>query len=72
MDTLELVPKSFDLSEYQHVPLIYAFDVKFDGCRHARLVANGKVTIDPIEHDMWSGIVNTESVRTAMFLAMLK
>ena len=71
MDTFELMPEGFDLDGYQYVPLIYAWDVKFDGRRRARLVANGKVTIGPPEEDVWSGVVNTDSVRTAMFLAML-
>jgi hypothetical protein len=71
METFTLVPDGFDLKGYQYVPLIYAFDVKFDGRRRARLVANGKVTIGPPESEVWSGVVNTETVRTAMFLAML-
>ena len=67
LDTFELMPDGFDLNGYQYVPLIYAWDVKFDGRRRARLVANGKVTIGPPEEEIWSGVVNTESVRTAMF-----
>eukprot|EP00957_Ditylum_brightwellii_P098690 7517655-Ditylum_brightwellii.AAC.1 len=71
MDTFELMPEGFDLTGYQYVPLIYAFDIKFDGQRHAQLVANGKVTIGPPEEEVWLGVVNTETVRTVMFLAML-
>eukprot|EP00957_Ditylum_brightwellii_P198017 15086987-Ditylum_brightwellii.AAC.1 len=37
----------------------------------AHLVANSKVTIRPPEGDVWYGVVNTISVYTAMFLAML-
>eukprot|EP00957_Ditylum_brightwellii_P198551 15132468-Ditylum_brightwellii.AAC.1 len=55
----------------QYDSLIYAWDVKFDDRRRARLVANGIVTIGPPEVDVWSGVVNTKSVCTAMFLAML-
>eukprot|EP00957_Ditylum_brightwellii_P111977 8539299-Ditylum_brightwellii.AAC.1 len=71
MNTFELMEDGFDLAGYQFVPLIYAWGIKFDGRHRARLVANGKVTIGPPEEDVWSGVVNTESVRTAMFLAML-
>lgn len=45
--------------------------MKFDGRRRERLVANGKVNIIPLEEKVWSGIGNTESVRTAMCLGML-
>eukprot|EP00957_Ditylum_brightwellii_P121849 9292221-Ditylum_brightwellii.AAC.1 len=51
MDTFELIPDAFDLAGYQYVPLIYAWDVKFDGRRRAKLVANGKVTIGPPESE---------------------
>eukprot|EP00957_Ditylum_brightwellii_P105019 8004570-Ditylum_brightwellii.AAC.1 len=61
MDTFELMPENFDLTGYQYVLLIYAWDVKFDGRRRARLVANGKVTINQPEEDVWSGVVNMES-----------
>eukprot|EP00957_Ditylum_brightwellii_P015590 1175257-Ditylum_brightwellii.AAC.1 len=44
MDTFELMPGNFDLTGYQYGLLIYDWDVKFDGRRRARLVANGKVT----------------------------
>ena len=71
MKTFEIMPDNFDLTGYQYVPLIYAWDVKYDGRRRARLVANGKVTIGPPEAEVWSGVVSTEAVRTAMFLAML-
>eukprot|EP00957_Ditylum_brightwellii_P005975 452510-Ditylum_brightwellii.AAC.1 len=55
MVTFELMLQNFDLTGYQYVPLFYAWDVKFDGRRRARLVANGKVTIGPPEEDIWSG-----------------
>ena len=71
LNTFEIPREGFDLSEYQYVPLIYAWDVKFDGRRKARLVANGKVTIGPPESDVWSGVVNIESVRIILFLAKL-
>eukprot|EP00957_Ditylum_brightwellii_P051185 3880314-Ditylum_brightwellii.AAC.1 len=55
MATFELMPENFNLTGYQYVPLIYTWDVKFDGTRRAYLVANGKVTIKPPEEDVWSG-----------------
>ena len=45
LDSFELMPDSFDLNGNQYVPLIYTWDVKVDGRRRARLVANEKVTI---------------------------
>jgi hypothetical protein len=71
MDTFALVPDGFNLEEYQFVPLIYAFDIKFDGRRKAGLVANDSVTIGPPESEIWSGVVSTETVGLAMFIAML-
>eukprot|EP00957_Ditylum_brightwellii_P075878 5766818-Ditylum_brightwellii.AAC.1 len=71
MATFELIQDGFDLSGYQCVPLIYAFDVKFDGRRCAHLVANGKVTIRPPEEEVWPGVVNNKSVKTTIFLTML-
>ena len=71
MKTFVIIPDNFDLTGYQYVPLIYAWDVKFDGRKWARLVANGKITMGPPKAEVWSGVVSTESVRTAIFLAML-
>eukprot|EP00957_Ditylum_brightwellii_P068608 5208972-Ditylum_brightwellii.AAC.1 len=51
MDTFELMLDNFNLTGYQYVPLIYAWNVKFDDRKRARLVANGKVTIGPPEED---------------------
>ena len=71
LDAFEWMTEDFDLSGYQYIPLIYAWDLKFDGIRHVRLVTNGKVTIGQPEEEEWSGVGNTESVRTAMCLGML-
>mmetsp|Transcript_38133 Transcript_38133/g.53719 ORF Transcript_38133/g.53719 Transcript_38133/m.53719 type:complete len:150 (-) Transcript_38133:355-804(-) len=49
----KIMPKNFDLEGYQHVPLIYTFDAKFDGRRRARLVGNGKRTIGPLASEIW-------------------
>eukprot|EP00957_Ditylum_brightwellii_P034748 2633893-Ditylum_brightwellii.AAC.1 len=54
MDTFELKPDRFDLTGYQYVPLIYAWGVNYDGRRRVRLVANGKVTIGPLESEQTS------------------
>eukprot|EP00957_Ditylum_brightwellii_P197138 15019828-Ditylum_brightwellii.AAC.1 len=62
MAIFKLMPENFDLTGYQYVLLIYAWDVKFNGRRRAHLVENGKVIIAPPEEDVWSGVVNTESV----------
>eukprot|EP00957_Ditylum_brightwellii_P165070 12567664-Ditylum_brightwellii.AAC.1 len=59
MEMFILVPENFDLTGHQFVPLIYAFGIKFDGRRRARLVANGKVTTGPPEAEVWSGVVDT-------------
>ena len=56
-----------DLSDYQYIPLLWAFAVKYDGRRRARLVAGGHVT-DDLEYDIYSGNVDLETVRIA-FLA---
>eukprot|EP00957_Ditylum_brightwellii_P199880 15237655-Ditylum_brightwellii.AAC.1 len=53
--TFELMPENFNLTGHQYAPLIYAWDVKFDGRRRARFVANGKVTIGLPEENVWSG-----------------
>eukprot|EP00957_Ditylum_brightwellii_P094378 7186216-Ditylum_brightwellii.AAC.1 len=63
-----IMPDGFDLTWYQYVSLIYAWGVKYNGQRRARLVAIGKVTIGPLESEAWSGVVNTESVRTVMLI----
>eukprot|EP00957_Ditylum_brightwellii_P146656 11163600-Ditylum_brightwellii.AAC.1 len=60
MATFELMLGNFDLIGYQYVPLIYTWNVKFDGKRSACLAANGKVTIRSPEEDVWSGVVNKE------------
>eukprot|EP00957_Ditylum_brightwellii_P102781 7832712-Ditylum_brightwellii.AAC.2 len=52
MDAFELIPENFDLTGYQYVPLIFVWDIKFDGRRRVCLVANRKVTIGPPEEDV--------------------
>ncbi len=50
---------------YQQIPLIWTFAVKFDGRRRARCVAGGHKTKD-LEEDLYSGVVNLESVCLAL------
>ena len=59
-----------NLKEYQCIKLIWVFDVKFDGRRRARLVAGGHTTT-ALEYDMYSGMVDLESVRIAFVAAAL-
>ena len=66
------IPKSGeDLLDYQFVPLVYAFDVKFDGRRQARICGNGGVVKKLDAAEVYSGVVSNDSVRTIMFLAKL-
>ena len=71
MEVFELKPEDFDLTGYQYVPLIYTWDVKFDDQRSARLVASNAVTIGPLDVKVWLGVLNTDSVKTVVFLGML-
>ena len=55
-------------NEYQRVPVIWAFAVKFDGRYRARACAGGHVTKDP--HDnYYSGVVELETIRIALAVA---
>eukprot|EP00957_Ditylum_brightwellii_P024980 1889151-Ditylum_brightwellii.AAC.1 len=56
MAAFDLMLENFDLTGYQYVPLIYVWDVKFDGRRRACLVAYRKVTIGPPEENVWTGM----------------
>lgn len=67
----KLTTKNYDLSDYQFVPLIYTFEVKFDGRGRTQLVPNGDATIGSPEAEVWSGVVSTDTVCTALFLGML-
>ena len=61
----------FDLTRYQFVPLVYSFDVKFNGRRRVRLVSNGDITIGPGEAEGWSGLVSIDTMKSSLLLAML-
>ena len=60
-----------NLEKHQFVPLVYAFDVKFDGRRRARICANGSVVDKLADSEVYSGVVSNDSVRLIMFLAKL-
>ena len=56
-DCFKLVENEAELTdEYQKIPLLWTFAVKYDLRRRARLVAGGHVT-DDIKDDMYSGVV---------------
>ena len=70
-DVFKLVEKGEEIpADYQQIPLIWTFDVKFDGCRQACCVAGGHVTPD-LEEDLYSGVVDLETVRIAFVAAVL-
>ncbi len=56
--------------EYQTIPLLWVFAVKFDGRKRARCVAGGHRTQDP-EQDMYSGVVDLENVKIVFLIAVL-
>ena len=53
---------------YNYIPLLWTFAVKFDGRHRARCVAGGHRTPD-LEEDMYSGVVDLETVRLALTVA---
>lgn len=56
--------------EYQQIPLLWTYAVKFDGRFRARCVAGGHKTED-ITFDLYSGVVDLENVRLAFLIAIL-
>ncbi|MEM7375851.1 MAG: reverse transcriptase domain-containing protein, partial [Bacteroidota bacterium] len=56
--------------EYKYVPLLWVFAVKFDLRHRARCVAGGHVTED-LEFDIYSGVVDFETIRIALVAAIL-
>jgi len=57
--------------DYQKIPLLWAFAVKFDGRHRAQLCAGRHRTRDP-ETDYYSGVVELETVRVLFVVAALK
>ena len=56
--------------EYQRIPLLWVFAVKFDGRHRSRCVGGGHVT-DDIANDYYSGVVDLETARIAFLAAIL-
>src|SRR6478735_2529933 len=55
---------------YKAIPYHCIYDVKYDGRRKCRLVAGGHMT-DPASDEVFSGVVNMETVRMAFIFADL-
>ena len=69
--TFKPQPKeSKPLAGHTYVPVHLCFDVKFDLCCKACLVAGGNWT-DPPDTDVYSGVVSIDSIRTAFLIAEL-
>ena len=56
-------------SDYEKIPILWTFDVKFDGRFRARCVAGGHMTSDQVA-DLYSGVVDLETVRIAFVIAV--
>ena len=56
--------------EYKKIKVHFVFDVKHDGRRRARLVANGNMTEVPVE-SVYSGVVSLRGIRLVTFLSEL-
>ena len=56
--------------EYQKIPLLWTFTVRYDGRHRARLVAGGHV-IEELENDYYSGVVGLGIIRIAFAAAIL-
>jgi hypothetical protein len=57
-----------ELGQYQRIPYHMCFDVKFDGRRMVRLVAQVNKTVIPDE-DAYSGVVSIDTVRQILALS---
>ena len=55
---------------YHRIKVHLVFAVKFDGRHKARLVADGHLTPEPIEH-IYSGVVSLRNLRLVIFLGKL-
>ena len=54
--------------EFDKVPVIWAFAIKFDGRHRARACAGGHKTRD-LTQDLYSGVVELETIRIALVVA---
>ena len=71
MNTFKDMGKHFNWSNYQYIPIIWCFDVKFDFRRRARAVANGSMSNPLPDEEVYSGVVSIDTIRIALFIAML-
>ena len=55
---------------YHRIKVYLVFAVKFDGRQKARLVADGHLTLEPIEN-IYSGVVSLRTLRLVIFLGKL-
>ena len=55
---------------YSRIPYHIVYDVKWDGRRKARLVANGNM-VDQCDDDIYSSVVSIESSRTGFLISQL-
>ena len=70
-ETFQVLRKGEKVPErYKQIPYHCIYDVKYDGRRKCRLVAGGHMT-DPASDEVFSGVVNMETVRMAFILAEL-
>ena len=68
MSTFKEMGEHFDWSNYQHIPIIWCFEVKFDFQRRARAVENGSMS-DPLPgSDVYSRVVSIDTGRIALFV----
>ena len=65
MEVGEEAPKG-----YSRIPYHIVYDVKWDGRRKARLVANGNM-VDQCDDDIYSGVVSIESLRIGFLISQL-
>ena len=68
--TFRTVTPEDNLDEYKKIPYHIVFDVKFDGRRKARLVADGNHTT-MAKDDVFSGVVGLDTVRLGFQLAAM-
>ena len=55
---------------YHRIKVHLVFAVKFDGRHKARLVADGHLTLEPVEN-IYSGVVSRRNLRLVLFLGKL-
>ena len=56
---------------YKKIRIHVTYDVKNDGRHRARVVANGQLTLEPVDESVYSGVVTLRGMKTVMFVAEL-